>query len=46
MLSKVRIGKHERGLWFRHKDFKGILRPGEYRFGVSCIAPSAIKFRS
>lgn len=32
MLGKLRIGKHERGLWFRDKDFNGILRPGRYRF--------------
>jgi regulator of protease activity HflC (stomatin/prohibitin superfamily) len=28
----VRIKQHERGLWFRHGDFKGVLKPGKYRF--------------
>ncbi len=30
--NKVRIGKHERGLWFRDQDFNGILKPGKYRY--------------
>lgn len=32
MFKTWRIGKHERGLWFRHGDFQGILRPGKHRF--------------
>ena len=31
MPSKIRIRKHERGLWFRHGDFVRIVPPGEYR---------------
>ncbi len=31
MLGVVRIRKHERGLWFRHGDFQGVLAPGKYR---------------
>ncbi|MHC5065338.1 MAG: slipin family protein [Planctomycetota bacterium] len=30
MISKIRIQKHELGLWFRHGDFKGVLEPGAY----------------
>jgi regulator of protease activity HflC (stomatin/prohibitin superfamily) len=30
MFSKLRIRKHEVGLWFRHGDFKGLLEPGAY----------------
>ncbi|MEM9111651.1 MAG: SPFH domain-containing protein, partial [Planctomycetota bacterium] len=30
MFSKLRIRKHEVGLWFRHGDFKGLLAPGAY----------------
>lgn len=26
----IRIRKHEVGLWFRHGDFKGVLKPGRY----------------
>ncbi len=31
MLTKIRIRKHERGLAFRHGDFRALLAPGEYR---------------
>ena len=31
-MFKTRIRKHERGLWFRHGDFKQLLNPGTYRF--------------
>ncbi|MBL8880463.1 MAG: slipin family protein [Phycisphaerales bacterium] len=31
MYSKVRIARYERGLFFRHKDFVGVLKPGVYR---------------
>ncbi len=31
MFSKVRIRKHEVGLWFRHGDFKQLLTSGAYR---------------
>jgi len=31
MFGLVRIRKHERGLWFRHGDFHGLLKPGKYR---------------
>ncbi|MEM6260562.1 MAG: slipin family protein, partial [Planctomycetota bacterium] len=30
MFNKLRIRKHEVGLWFRHGDFKGLLNPGSY----------------
>ncbi|MEM9348592.1 MAG: slipin family protein [Planctomycetota bacterium] len=30
MFNKLRIRKHEVGLWFRHGDFKGLLAPGAY----------------
>jgi regulator of protease activity HflC (stomatin/prohibitin superfamily) len=29
---KVRIRQHERGLWFRHGDFRRLLEPGAHRF--------------
>ena len=32
MAIKIRIKKHERGLWFRHGDFRRILAPGPHRF--------------
>ena len=32
MFTKIRIRQHERGLWFRHGDFRQLLRPGAYRF--------------
>lgn len=31
MYSKIRIARYERGLFFRHKDFVGVLKPGVYR---------------
>ncbi|MEX0775709.1 MAG: slipin family protein [Phycisphaeraceae bacterium] len=30
MFNKIRIRKHEVGLWFRHGDFKYVLGPGAY----------------
>lgn len=30
MFAKLRIRKHEAGLWFRHGDFKRLLNPGSY----------------
>jgi len=30
MFGKVRIKRHERGLWFRHGDFRRLLGPGAY----------------
>ncbi len=30
MFTKLRIRKHEAGLWFRHGDFKQLLSPGSY----------------
>jgi regulator of protease activity HflC (stomatin/prohibitin superfamily) len=32
MALKIRIKKHERGLWFRHGDFRRVLGPGAHRF--------------
>jgi regulator of protease activity HflC (stomatin/prohibitin superfamily) len=32
MFTKIRIKKHERGLWFRHGDFRRVLQPGAHRF--------------
>jgi regulator of protease activity HflC (stomatin/prohibitin superfamily) len=32
MFTKIRIKQHERGLWFRHGDFRQLLPPGAYRF--------------
>lgn len=32
MFGKIRIRKHERGLWFRYGDFHKLLGPGTYRF--------------
>ena len=29
---KVRVRQHERGLWFRHGDFRRLLEPGKHRF--------------
>ena len=31
MFGRIRILKHERGLWFRHGDFHRLLGPGKYR---------------
>ncbi len=31
MFGKIRIGKHQRGLWFRHGDFHRLMKPGKYR---------------
>ena len=30
MTLKIRIHKHELGLWFRHGDFRGVLEPGTF----------------
>jgi regulator of protease activity HflC (stomatin/prohibitin superfamily) len=35
----VRIRKHERGLWFRHGDFRSLLMPGKYRFWSKLLFP-------
>lgn len=32
MFGLIRIRRHERGLWFRHGDFMGVLGPGKHRF--------------
>jgi regulator of protease activity HflC (stomatin/prohibitin superfamily) len=40
MLTKVRVRKHERGLWFRHGDFAGLLLPGERRFWSRLWSPT------
>ncbi len=32
MFGKIRIRKFERGLWFRHGDFRGLLGSGAHRF--------------
>src|SRR5688572_27311662 len=32
LYKTVRIRRHERGLWFRHGDFRRLLEPGTYRF--------------
>src|SRR5215212_11781152 len=32
MFTKIRIKKHERGVWFRHGDFRRVLQPGAHRF--------------
>ncbi len=31
LFNTIRIKQHERGLWFRHGEFQGLLQPGEYR---------------
>jgi len=31
-LKKVRVRKHERGLWFRHGEFRKLLEPGVHYF--------------
>jgi regulator of protease activity HflC (stomatin/prohibitin superfamily) len=31
-MKTVRIKRHERGLWFKHGDFAGLLAPGKHRF--------------
>ena len=31
-LRKVRVRKHERGLWFRHGEFRKLLGPGVHYF--------------
>ena len=30
MKMKIRVRKHEVGLWFRHGDFERVLKPGAY----------------
>ena len=32
LLKKIRVRKHERGLWFRHGEFRALLEPGVYCF--------------
>ncbi len=36
MFTKIRIKKHERGLWFRHGDFRKLLQPARTGFGAGC----------
>jgi regulator of protease activity HflC (stomatin/prohibitin superfamily) len=31
LFNTIRVKQHERGLWFRHGEFRGLLAPGEYR---------------
>jgi regulator of protease activity HflC (stomatin/prohibitin superfamily) len=38
-LMKIRIRKHERGLWFRHGDFRVLLEPGVHRFPLRLLFP-------
>src|SRR5687767_2060116 len=40
MNTKVRIKRHERGLWFRHGDFRQLLRPGAHRFWSRLWSPT------
>src|SRR5687768_17009254 len=48
--TKTRVRQHERGLWFRHGDFRRLLRPGAYRFWgrrrnkVEVVSTLATKF--
>ena len=39
MITKIRIKKHERGLWFRHGDFRRLLPPGAHRFWSRLFSP-------
>jgi regulator of protease activity HflC (stomatin/prohibitin superfamily) len=39
MFSIIRIRQHERGLWFRHGDFKRLLAPGAYFFPLRLVRP-------
>lgn len=40
MITKVRVKRHERGLWFRHGDFRQLLRPGAHRFWSRLWSPA------
>ena len=39
MRLKIRIRKHEIGLWFRHGDFQRALLPGAYWFPGRLVRP-------
>lgn len=39
MITKIRIKKHERGLWFRHGDFRRVLPAGAHRFWSRLFSP-------
>ena len=38
LLKKVRIRTHERGLWFRHGEFRAVLGPGVHYFAGGLLA--------
>jgi regulator of protease activity HflC (stomatin/prohibitin superfamily) len=38
LLKKVRVRTHERGLWFRHGEFRAVLGPGVHYFAGGLLA--------
>jgi regulator of protease activity HflC (stomatin/prohibitin superfamily) len=38
-LTKIRVRTHERGLWFRHGEFRKLLGPGVHRFPLRFLFP-------
>ena len=44
MRLKIRIRKHEIGLWFRHGDFQRALLPGAYWFPARLVRPFRDRF--
>ena len=38
LFRTVRVRNHERGLWFRHGDFRALLAPGVHRFAPKLLA--------
>ena len=43
-LRKIRVRKHERGLWFRHGEFRQLLEPGVHRFAGRLLAGTRDQF--
>lgn len=43
-LRTIRVRKHERGLWFRHGDFRRLLEPGVHRFAGPLPFPGRDRF--
>src|SRR5688572_11450208 len=44
LLRKIRVRKHERGLWFRHGEFRQLLEPGVHHFAGRLIAGGRDQF--
>ena len=46
MYLKIRVRKHEMGLWFRHGDFKRALAPGAYWMPGRFVRPFRDRFKA